>query len=232
MRAAALLSGGKDSVLAAHLAAEEGYELTHGITVIPSNPESRLFHVPNVDLGTVIARAMGLRPVRVRSGRGDAADLRALARALRRLDVDALVSGAIASRYQRERLDRVCRRLGIEPVHPVWGLDPFEELELLLERGFEVVIVAVAAAGLDASWLGRRLDEAAVRDLRRLHDRYRVHPAGEGGEYETLVLDAPMYRERLVIERAVKRWKGDSGCLEIREVRTEPKDRGGTARPR
>ncbi|MEO2241137.1 MAG: diphthine--ammonia ligase [Euryarchaeota archaeon] len=224
MRAAVLLSGGKDSVLAAHLAAERGYELTHGLTVVPSDPESTMFHVPNADLGTLVAEAMGLEPVRVRSGRDDDADLGELARILEALDVDALVSGAIASRYQKERLDRVCEELGIEPVHPLWGMDPFEELELLLELDFEVVIVAVAAAGLDASWLGRRLDEAAVRDLRRLHDRYRVHPAGEGGEYETLVLDAPLYRERLVIERVVRRWEGDSGYLEIRKVRTESKN--------
>ncbi len=224
MRAAALLSGGKDSTLAAHLAAEQGYELAYGLTVVPSDPESMTFHVPNADLGALVAEAMGLEPVKVRSGRDDDADIEEMTRVLEKLDVDALVSGAIASRYQKERFDRVCEELGIEHVHPLWNMDPFEELELLLELGFEVIIVAVSAAGMDESWLGRRLDESAIRDLRRLHERYRVHPAGEGGEYETLVLDAPLFRKRLVIERAVKRWEGDSGHLEIRELRTEPKD--------
>ncbi|WP_457614210.1 diphthine--ammonia ligase, partial [Methanopyrus sp.] len=206
MRAVALLSGGKDSTLAAHLAVEEGYELTHGLTVVPSDPESMMFHVPNADLGTLVARAMGLEPVKVRSGRDDDADIEEMARVLEDLGVDALVSGAIASRYQKERLDRLCEELGIEHVHPLWGMDPFEELELLVELGFEVMIIGVSAAGMDESWLGRRIDEDFIEDVRRLYEEYRIHPAGEGGEYETLVLDAPLFERRIVLERVEKRW--------------------------
>ncbi|AAM01859.1 diphthine--ammonia ligase [Methanopyrus kandleri] len=225
MRAVALLSGGKDSTLAAHLAVEEGYELTHGLTVVPSDPESMMFHVPNADLGALVAQVMGLEPVRIRSGRDDEADIEEIARVLEGLDVDALVSGAIASRYQKERLDRLCEELGIEHVHPLWGMDPFEELELLVERGFEVMIIGVSAAGMDESWLGRRIDEDFIEDIRRLYEKYRIHPAGEGGEYETLVLDAPLFERRIVLERVEKRWDGFSGELIVEEARLMPKRR-------
>ncbi|WP_456483771.1 diphthine--ammonia ligase [Methanopyrus kandleri] len=225
MRAVALLSGGKDSTLAAHLAVEEGYELTHGLTVVPSDPESMMFHVPNADLGALVAQAMGLEPVRIRSGRDDEADIEEMARVLEGLDVDALVSGAIASRYQKERLDRLCEELGIEHEHPLWGMDPFEELELLVKRGFEVMIIGVSAAGMDESWLGRRIDEDFIEDIRRLYEKYRIHPAGEGGEYETLVLDAPLFERRIVLERVEKRWDGFSGELIVEEARLVPKRR-------
>jgi len=225
LRAVALLSGGKDSTLAAHLAVEEGYELTHGLTVVPSDPESMMFHVPNADLGALVAQAMGLEPVRIRSGRDDEADIEEMARVLEGLDVDALVSGAIASRYQKERLDRLCEELGIEHEHPLWGMDPFEELELLVERGFEVMIIGVSAAGMDESWLGRRIDEDFIEDIRRLYEKYRIHPAGEGGEYETLVLDAPLFERRIVLERVEKRWDGFSGELIVEEARLVPKRR-------
>ncbi|WP_157666018.1 diphthine--ammonia ligase [Methanopyrus sp. KOL6] len=225
MRAVALLSGGKDSTLAAHLAVEDGYELVYGLTVIPSDSESMMFHVPNAGLGTLVARALGLEPLKVRSGRDDEADIEEMALVLDEIDVDALVSGAIASRYQKERLDRLCEELGIEHVHPLWGMDPFEELEILVKCGFEVVVIGVSAAGMDESWLGRRIDRDFIEDVRRLYEDYRVHPAGEGGEYETLVLDAPLFERRIVLERVEKRWDGFSGELIVKEARLVPKRR-------
>ncbi len=224
MKAAALLSGGKDSTLAAYLSSRR-YDVEYGLVVVPSDPESMMFHVPNAPLGELVAEAMGLKPVRVSSGEDDEGDIEVLSRVLSRLDVDALVSGAIASRYQKERLDRLCEELGIEHVHPLWGMDPFEELELLVEEGFEVIVTAVAAAGMDESWLGRRIDRRFIEDIRELHDRYRIHPAGEGGEYETLVLDGPCFESRLEIREFEKEWEGVSGRLVIKDVRLVDKGR-------
>ncbi len=224
MKAVALLSGGKDSTLAAYLASKD-YDVKHALVVVPSDEESMMFHVPNAYLGELVAKAMGLRPVRVSSGRGDEGDMRALEDALASLDVDALISGAIASRYQKERLDALCERLGIEHVHPLWGIDPFEELELLVEEGFDVMVTAVAAEGMGEEWLGRRLDRGFIEDVRVLHETYGIHPAGEGGEYETLVLDGPPFRARLEIVKARKEWDGVSGRLVIEEVRLV--DKGG-----
>jgi diphthamide synthase (EF-2-diphthine--ammonia ligase) len=54
-------------------------------------------------------------------------------------------------------------------------------------------IVVTAAEGLDASFLGARFDDALIRRLKALEKTYRINVAGEGGEYESLTLNAPFY---------------------------------------
>jgi uncharacterized protein (TIGR00290 family) len=88
-------------------------------------------------------------------------------------------------------------------------------LKELLVTGFEVIITAVAAEGLDQSWLGRRLDEKAIADLEKLSDKHGVHMGGEGGEYESFVLDGPIFRKRIRILSAHKEWDGARGSFVI-----------------
>jgi uncharacterized protein (TIGR00290 family) len=76
-------------------------------------------------------------------------------------------------------------------------------------------MVKVAAGGMDESWLGRRFDKKMISDLKELNRKYRVHLAGEGGEYETLVLNAPFYSKKIKIIEARKIWKGDHGVLKV-----------------
>ena len=68
-------------------------------------------------------------------------------------------------------------------------------------------------------WLGVRIDEDVIRDLQELHRRYRIHLCGEGGEYETLVLDAPYFRERIELTKTEKVWYGDRGVLKVLDAR-------------
>ena len=53
--------------------------------------------------------------------------------------------------------------------------------------------------------------------------RYRMNPAGEGGEYETFVFDAPFFRKRIEVLRASKEFHGDHGIFRIEEARLVPK---------
>lgn len=89
----------------------------------------------------------------------------------------------------------------------------------LLKAGFEIIIVAVAAYGLDEKWLGRRINEACIEELISLNEKYGINVAGEGGEYETFVIDCPLYKKRIEIEEAVKTWDGSRGSCEIKKAR-------------
>ena len=224
MRLAALISGGKDSMLALHHAVWEGHEVAYLVTLVPQRDDSWMFHVPNLHLVPLIADALGIPLVsRPTSGvkERELEDLRAV---LAGLDVDGVVSGAVRSRYQKERIDRICRQLGLVSYAPLWGRDELSVLRELLSEGFEVIFVGVFAHGLDASWLGRRLDERAVEDLLALRERYGISLVGEGGEYETLVLDAPLYRARLRITDYEVVWDGYTGLLKVCSAELVPKD--------
>lgn len=219
MRVAALVSGGKDSVLALHVARCHGWDVTHLVTVKPRAHDSWMFHVPNTDLGPLLAQAAGAPLVAVETHGEKEDEVRDLEAALAKLPIDGFVSGALASEYQRTRLEGVGHRLGLKSFTPLWHKRPMEVLRTVAGEGWDVRFAAVAAEGLDERWLGRRLDAKAIDDLQRLHERFGVHPGGEGGEYETLVLDAPCFRQRIEVSRATKDWRRDGGSWRVEEAR-------------
>ncbi|MBI4393924.1 MAG: TIGR00289 family protein [Euryarchaeota archaeon] len=228
MKVAALFSGGKDSTYAIHVAKNWGWDVTHLVTVKPAASDSHMFHVPNLHLTPLLSEALGI-PLVTRDTPGEKEhELDALRDALAGLDIDGIVSGAVASEYQRTRVDRVCHELGIRSYAPLWHKDPRHLLDSIIAGGFDARIVACAADGLDETWLGRRIDPEAVAALERLHVTNGIHIGGEGGEYESLVLDGPDFEARLRIGKSSKEWRRDSGILTVEEATLVPK----TSRPR
>jgi uncharacterized protein (TIGR00290 family) len=71
------------------------------------------------------------------------------------------------------------------------------------------------AMGLDQSWLGRLVDDVALKELEAIGRRYGLNPAFEGGEAETFVTDGPIFTKRIRILEAHPVWAHDSGYLSI-----------------
>lgn len=223
MKVAALVSGGKDSVLALHCAQTSGWDVTHLVTVRSRAEDSYMFHVPNTSLAPLVAEAVGAPLVEVETHGEKEAELEDLERALGGLDVDGFVSGALASEYQRTRLERIGHRLKLRSFTPLWHKTPEEVLATVAHPTWDVRFAAVAAEGLGERWLGRRLDPAATKELLGLRERHGLHVGGEGGEYESLVLDAPCYQKRIEVVRASADWRRDGGVWRVEEARLAPK---------
>ncbi|TDA33287.1 MAG: diphthine--ammonia ligase [Hadesarchaea archaeon] len=219
MRLAALCSGGKDSALAMWRVAKEGHRIERVVTLFPRREDSWLFHYPNARLAGLFAECAGFPFLGVESSGEREREVEELEGVLRGLGVEGIVSGAVASNYQRKRVDEICRRLGMKALHPLWGESRPSLLRELLEEGFEVMITSVSAEGLGEEWLGRKLDERGVEELLEKSSKYGFDPVGEGGEYETFVLSSPFSNRRIEIVRARKIWKGSSGYLLIEEAR-------------
>jgi len=215
MRVAALYSGGKDSTYAVHVAQQRGWEVTHLVTILPQDPASMLYHVPNLHLVPLLAESIGVPLVQEPAGIGEDAELDALRQALSSIRVDGLVVGAIASDYQHSRVNIVGHDLGLRVFAPLWRVDQPSLLRDYLAAGIEAIVTSVSAEGLGRDWLGRTLNAGAVEELLALHERVGLSPCGEGGEFETLVVHAPGFRRRLVLDEAVSEWKGASGHLRI-----------------
>jgi diphthine-ammonia ligase len=186
-----------------------------------------MFHYPNIAWTALQAEAMGLPQVGVDTKgvkEDELADLRsAVEKAKDKYSIEGVCTGALASVYQKSRVERICDELGVKAVSPLWHIDQVAHLNNLVADGFEVLMTGVAALGLDASWLGRKLDEDAIRDLARLSEKYGVNPGLEGGEGETFVLDCPLFDRRVEVVASKKHWNGDSGYLEILDARLVPK---------
>lgn len=189
------------------------------VTLFPRREDSWLFHHPNARLAGLFAECAGFSFLGVESSGEREKEEEELEGALRGLEVEGVVSGAVASTYQRKRVEEVCRKLGLEALHPLWGEDRSSLLHELLEEGFEVMVTSVSAEGLGEEWLGRKLDEGTVEELLERSRRYGFDPAGEGGEYETFVLSSPFSRRRVEVVRARRIWKGSWGYLLIEEAR-------------
>lgn len=221
MRLAALISGGKDSMLALHKASEH-HEIACLIGAISENPHSYMFHTYNLHLIDVISHSLQIPIFKIPTAGVEEQEVEDIEKYLDVLNVDGVVTGAVESEYQKSRFAKTCQNLGLELVAPLWHED-VNELMKEIVGNYSVIIVSASAMGLDESWLGKKIDENLFTKLQTLNRKYGVHIAGEGGEYETLVLDAPLFRKKIVIKDSNKRWKGNAGYLEITDFRLQGK---------
>ncbi len=226
MTVSALVSSGKDSLYAAYLAETQGWPVDELVTLRPRVADSMMFHTPNLDLVALQAEAWGKRHrSEVVSGSDEAAELEALERALSG-DRGPVVVGAIASSYQWARVLRVADRLGRRVYAPLWRVDPERVVREEIAAGLDIRLVHLAAEPLTPDLLGRTLDLETLSEIgRRGRSVRRVNPAGEGGEYETLVVDAPFWSKRLELERARREIDRSTARLVVEAARLADKPR-------
>jgi len=218
MRLAALYSGGKDSTLALYLAQQMGHDIPYLVSIVPKAGESWIFHVPNIGAVPLMAESLGLELVTAETSGSEESDLQSLRDALSSLDVEGIVTGAVWSDYQWDRMNAVCGDLGLKVITPLWRKDQDMVLDEILASGIKAVIVGCYAEGLGESWLGREIDEKAAAELRCLRERYGISVVGEGGEYESMTLDSPMHSRPLSIVEYEKEWKKGSGTLFVKRA--------------
>ncbi len=197
-----LFSSGKDSCYALWLMLKEGYPMECLITLKSQNPESYMFHTPAIDLVDLQAEAMGM-PLIMRETKGEKEneleDLRyAFMAAKARYRIEGVITGALWSNYQKERIERIAKEENLKVFSPLWHINQETEMRLAVAN-FEVILSGISAYGLDKSWLGRRITEEDVDRLVALDKKVKMNISGEGGEFESLVLDGPMFKKRLVI---------------------------------
>lgn len=201
MRLATLVSGGKDSIYAAYTASKEN-EVVCIITFKSKRADSYMFHIPNVELVKLQAKSMSLPLIFVESSGIKEKELKdiknALSTAIKKYKIQGAVSGALASSYQKERIDKICLDLGIKSIAPLWHIDPKKYLRELINHNFKVIIAGVAADGLTKDFLGDEINGNFIKKIEKLN----IHAGGEGGEYESLVLDCPLFKKKLKIKKA------------------------------
>lgn len=211
MKAIALFSGGKDSFMSAQIAMEQGFEIVKALTIDPEE-FSFMFHFPNVDKADLAASLLGLEVEHIRED-----DFEKRIREFAESGIDALVSGAIASEYQKTRIERICTEYGLISFTPLWKKKQPDLLRELQSRGIRAIVVSVAAEGLDESDLGRIIDTDYMEHLSKLEEKYRINVAGEGGEYESFVCEIAGGR-KVTIRKARKVWEGSHGYYLIEDA--------------
>ena len=205
MKLGVLFSGGKDSTYATWLAKRNGYEISCLISIVSQNKESYMFHTPSISKTKKQAKATGI-PIIIQKTKGEKEkeldDLKkAIKKAKEKFKIEGIVTGAVESVYQSSRIQKICNELNLECFNPLWQKNQFELLENLIKNRFEVIITGVFAYPLDRKWLGRKIDAKFVEEMKNLNEKYKINPAGEGGEFETFVIYAPdLFKRKLKIK--------------------------------
>jgi diphthine-ammonia ligase len=222
MKLGVLFSGGKDSCFALRKAMDE-HEIACLITVFSENKESFMFHVPNIHMTEMQAEAICLPLIKVRTKgekEKELSDLEtAINQAKEEYSIEGIVTGAVRSIYQATRIQKICNNLGLWCFNPLWLSDEIELLNDILEAGMKVVLSGVFAYPLEREMLGREIDMDMISSLKSLMKKYEINPAGEGGELETTVLDAPFFKKRIEIIESEVDYENYSGTFTIKKAR-------------
>lgn len=220
MRYAGLFSGGKDSTFAVWKAIQEGHKVVRLVTFAPENPDSYMFHHPNVSFTRLQAESMGIPLMQVETRGEKEEELKDLEKALEGLggEIDGVTAGALASRYQASRVEKIAKKLDLKVFSPAWNMKVEEYWNQLLKAGFRVIITKVACDGLGKEWLGKEVTLDTLEELTRLSGKYRFHLGFEGGEAETFVIDCPLFSKHVSIESSDITWDGEVGVFSIQKA--------------
>ena len=200
-----LFSGGKDSSSSAYLMKQQNYQLTCLIHLKSKNPNSYMFQTAGTEVVELQAQAMELpllTQLTIGEKETELQDLEtALKNAKEQYQIEGIISGALFSTYQRDRIEKICDKLGLKIFSPLWHKPQDKHLLDLLEQKFEIVLTAIAAQGLDKTWLNRKITMEDITQLRSLHQKIGLNIAGEGGEFESIVLNCPLFHQRIILEQ-------------------------------
>jgi ABC transporter with metal-binding/Fe-S-binding domain ATP-binding protein len=222
MKIGVLFSGGKDSCLALSKAMKE-HEIACLISIISENEESFMFHTPNIHITKMQAEAIGIPLISVTTEgkkEDELEDLeKAVEKAKKKYAVEGIVTGAVRSIYQSSRIQRICKNLDLWCFNPLWLMDEIELLNQVVDNGIKAIISGVFAFPLEKEMLGKIIDKEMIKKLKILKEKYSINPAGEGGELETTVLDAPLFKKRIEIDDFEIKYENYSGVFEITKAR-------------
>ena len=217
-----LFSGGKDSNLSMFLVKDK-YNFSCLLSIIPSSNDSYMYQKPELNLLNAQAECLNLPLLTQKSKSVKEKELKDLEqlikKAIKKYKIKAIVCGALFSNYQRERVLTICNKLQIELIAPLWQMDQEKEIELLLNNNFKFMICKIAALGLDQKYLGKIVSKEDLTDFKKLNTKYGFNIAGEGGEYETIVIDSPMFNKKIeILDYKIIMENDFTGFLEIKKI--------------
>jgi ABC transporter with metal-binding/Fe-S-binding domain ATP-binding protein len=221
MNLGVLFTGGKDSTYASFLASKQN-TIKCLINADSENKDSYMFHTVGAKLLEKQAETMRLPLERFFTEGEKEKELRDLEDFLiamkKKYKLEGIVSGAIASEYQLNRIKTILDRTGLKSLTPLWHTNVHVYLEDFIREGFRAIIISVSADGLDTSWLGKEINEENLLKLKILSEKYKFHLGFEGGEAETAVLDGPIFDKRISVLKSRVIDEGNKHYLDIEDA--------------
>jgi ABC transporter with metal-binding/Fe-S-binding domain ATP-binding protein len=224
--AAVLFTGGKDSVYALHKAIENGVEVKVLVSIIPLYKYSLLYHQP-IFRG-LVAQAQSLSIPLESMGLLDPSREREalttlLQRAKSKYGVNMVVTGAVKSVFQYKAFREISRGVGLELYAPNWGVNEEEYMESILRGNIEFSLISITSMGIPHELLGKVFTWRDLDKLVKLSKKYGFNLSFEGGEAETFVTNAPLFKYKLILTGRTIIVSDYEGYYEISRVKLAKK---------
>lgn len=204
LRLGALISSGKDSIYAMYVMMKQNYEIGCMISIKSANKDSFMFHTPGIEMVKMQSESIGIPLIEHETKGEKEKELKDLKKALeiakKKYKIDGVITGALFSNYQRERIEKIADSLGLKIFSPLWHINQETLLREIIGNGFNFIITKIAADGLDRSWLGKEISLSDVDKLVKLNEKVGFNIAFEGGEAETLMISGPIFKRPIIIE--------------------------------
>ena len=230
MKIAALFSGGKDSTYSIHKVREMGHDVKCLVTVFPKSSNSHLLHFSTIELTKLQSKTLRIPQVIFTLNSDELAEeINALEMLLEKakqdFQIEGLVHGGISSEFQKKCFEKICKKIGLKIITPLWKIDAREYMNDLIDSKFKFILTSVSSGGLDDTWLGKIISADDISELDKLSNKYGFNLNFEGGEAETFVVDCPLYSHPIKIKKSKIVWDGYIGRFEIEDVHLDPNAR-------
>lgn len=212
MKVAVLFSGGKDSTYAVNYCKEKGWDITL-ISVKPKSDEAYIWHFPTVELTPLQKEALGIKNhIYVECKEiGPEKEAQCIDPVLKDLDVEAVILGGVGlQKTQIKEVTKIAEKYDKKVIVPHSSLNSEQLLKEELDKGLEIMISECAASGLTKEWLGKVISKENFDEFKKLSEKHGFDLLGEGGSYNTFVVDAPFFKNRIEITEKEKHWHDDS----------------------
>ncbi|MFH1504433.1 MAG: diphthine--ammonia ligase [Candidatus Omnitrophota bacterium] len=206
-------SGGKDCNLAFWKAKKQGFEVSYLLNMTSEDGSRSRSHGIKAKYLKKQAQALEVPIVQPRvSWEGYETEYKKAIIGLKEQGVEAGVFGDIDFMPHWDWVNRICKECGVKAYLPLWERKREDLLNEFIKEGFETVVVAVREKFLGKEWLGRKIDEKFIEDLKKVKG---VDLSGEAGEYHTFVINGPIFRQRIELGDFEKIRRDDNWILDI-----------------
>lgn len=191
----ASFSSGKDSILAIDRLINAGYQPTSLITSVSQEINRSWFHGVPLPILDQIASSLNIPCINVQNTPENYQEkMVAALKQAKQAGADFCCFGDIDIEANGAWDRQISLEAGLTPLLPLWQQDRRAIVEAFLSRGYTAIIKTVSKESkIPQRFLGCALDEAFITYLEEHH----LDVCGENGEYHTLVIDGPLFNERI-----------------------------------
>ncbi len=189
-------SGGKDSAMAYYRALKTGGIPKRLWTMFEEDEERSKSHSLPFEVVEAQAKQLGVKlMIRGASWSGYEQQFLHAMMECKGAGIDHGVFGDIDLIDHLEWVQKTCAKVGMEAVHPLWMEPRRKILEEFVTVGFEAYVVVVNTKMMPAHFIGRKFTIELMDEL----DALGIDSCGESGEFHTVVVDGPIFSDRVPV---------------------------------